>query len=62
MQMENVLKNLSCAMEEMIAGTILREVAAPLSFIARIFPETKLFLFIGDDMLVILTTFQYNYF
>ena len=46
----------------MIAGTILREVAAPLSFIARIFPETKLFLFIGDDMLVILTTFQYNYF
>ena len=46
----------------MIAGTILREVVAPLSFIARIFPETKLFLFIGDDMLVILTTFQYNYF
>ena len=39
-----VSKNAAVVLLEMIASTILIEVAAPLSFIARIFPDTKLFL------------------
>ena len=42
-----VSKSAAAVLLEMIASTILIEVAAPLSFTARIFPETKLFL--GDD-------------
>ena len=45
----------------MVEATILTEVAAPLSFIARIFPETKLFLIHLVEMICWLLGKHFNY-